>query len=127
MNYNDPVPQPKKDQQNNTDCVPCIYKETIVKVPHPSQKELYIAFEWMRNQALSGCNEAGHVIMEWTRLKIVEHAAAELENWLYQNSGSTAEWPISIVTDNIESANKLVSLLGTLRSLNPRKESQQNT
>lgn len=125
MNHKDPVPQPTKEQQNDPSCIPCTYRETVVKIPHPSPKELHAAFEWTRNQALAGSMEAGHVVMELVRLKTIERTAAELNDWLHQNTGMTEDWPISITSDNIESASKMVSLLEALRSA--VKESQQNT
>lgn len=75
----------------------------------------YQAFEWARRLALAGDRDAACIIIEFVRLRKIETAALNLDSWLWQNTGSTADWPVSIVTDDPEVATTMATLLQTLR------------
>jgi len=91
-----------------------------MSAPDPRCRE---AFEWLRGLcqgfALAGnTNAATNAAVlggELVRLRKIEAAALNLDSWLWQNTGSTADWPVSITTDDPEVATVLVSLLQTLR------------
>lgn len=91
-----------------------------MSAPDPRCRE---AFEWLRGLghgfALGGCEKdatnAAVLGNEIIRLRRIEIAALNLESWLWQNTGSNADWPVSIATGDPAVAEVLVSLFQTLR------------
>lgn len=47
--------------------------------------------------------------------KAIVLAAYELEHYLYSNAGPTADYPVRLVCDNIESVGELIERLQNLR------------
>lgn len=54
------------------------------------------------------------LLNEIERLSVIERCAIELENFLAQNSGTTADWPIDLVARDEDSAEVLSGLLNQL-------------